>query len=102
MSDWQSRLDLTDVWNKHPDRITIQELCKTISERLRKLNPTRVPDYVVEEKENIADEFEILSIDKETTVEEFDDIMQDLYDWGDIRLDNKFIGRKVCWIATNF
>ena len=99
MSDWQCKLDLKDVWNKYPDEIEIQELCKIVAKRLRELKP---PAQVMDERDNIADEYEIMSIDKDLTVEEFDNIMQDLYDWGDISLDNKFGGKKVCWIATNF
>ena len=91
MANWQSRLDLTDVWNKYPDEITIQELCKTIVERLRKINSKWFHDIIVEERDRIADEFEIMSTDKELTVEEFDVVMNELYDWGDISIDYKFI-----------
>ena len=103
MSDWQYRIDLTDVWNKWPDEVSTQELSKIIATRLRELNPVGLSDFLLEEKEMIADEFEILSLDKEATVEEFDERMSDLYDWGDTSLDNDlFYGKKICWIATTF
>lgn len=101
MSDWQCKLDLTDIWNKHPGEITIQELCKIISDRLSKLVVPEI-DEIEYDHLDLCDEFEILSTDKEATVEEFDEIMQDLYDWGDTSLDNEFAGKKICWIATNF
>ena len=39
---------------------------------------------------------------EENDVGEFDYLMGELYDCGDISLDNVFGGKKVCWIATNF
>lgn len=106
MSNWQLKLDLTDVWNKYPDEVRLCELCGIISERLRKLNPIRMADWIIEQKESIADEFEIMSIGDDATEEEFNDQMDALYDWGDTVLDRKFtpgvMQRKVCWIATQF
>ena len=102
MSNWQSKLDLTDVWDKYPDEMTIPELSKIICERLRKLNPVRMADWIIEEKESIADEFEIMSTGDDATEEEFNDQMNRLYDWGDIRLNDKFMSDNVCWIATKF
>jgi len=44
-----------------------------------------------------------LAEEKEVSFEEFNYIMDDLYDWGDAKLDDKsFCGKKVCWIATTF
>lgn len=105
MSDWQLRLDLKDVWDKYPDEITIQELSKTIVQRLKKLETnvmTWFTDEVVHGWSDLIYEFEIMSTDKELTEEEFNNTMDTLYDWGDLHLDEKFGGKKVCWIATQF
>ncbi len=90
-----------DVWDKYPDEITIQELCKIIGQRLSKIKTPEIEEIEFDQM-GLCDEFEMMSTDKELTEEEFNNTMDDLYDWGDISLDNKFGGKKVCWIKTNF
>jgi len=101
VSDWQSRLDLKDVWDKYPDEITVQELCKTVAERLRELDCPELEE-IWDSRFPIADEFEILSTNKDATVAEFDEMMDELYSWGDTSFDYNDVNKKVCWIATNF
>lgn len=101
MANWQSKLDLKDVWNKVSKEITLQELSKIIAKRLRKLKPTK-DKGILEERDDIADEFEGLSLDKNAGFNDFDSIMERLYNWGDIKLNNSFPPDKICWIATNF
>lgn len=102
MAQWQSKLDLTDVWNKVDDNeITIAELSKIVAERLSQIEPYPSLD-IIPERDDIVEAFELLAGDDETTIEEFDWIMNDLYNWADISLDGKFGGKKVCWVATNF
>jgi hypothetical protein len=71
VSDWQYKIDLTDVWDKWPDEVSTQELSKIIATKLRELDCPELEE-IWDGRFLIADEFEILSTDKETTVEEFD------------------------------
>jgi len=96
MSQWQSRLDLKDLWTRRKEgKLTIQQLAKAIAKRIRKH-----PFYEREEDtlEEIALNFECCEED----VEEFDNILSDLYDWANTPLDNNFGGKKMCWVATSF
>ena len=99
MSKWQRTLDLTDVWNKSRNKeITTLELATVIVERLNNLKPfNNLVDGVTED---IIDYFKEYIDNKENNIEEFDDIMSELYDWGDISLDKGFFTSKVCWIET--
>jgi oligoendopeptidase F len=96
MSQWQSRLDLKDLWKKRDEgSISIKELAQEVAKRIRKNKFYKKYEEVLEE---IAIAFE----DCEEDVEEFDNILNDLYDWADIPLDNNFGGKKICWISTRF
>lgn len=91
MAKWQRRLDLNDVWNS----ADVPLIAKTISKRLRKLDPLgdEDVDYM---RDKLADEFEDLASAPNANTAEFDSIMAELYDWA----DTNWNGKKVCWIAT--
>ena len=102
MANWQSRLNLKDVWPAAKEgRITPQKLAATIAKRLRRLSPCKNQD-ILDERDEIADEFEAFSEDPTADTDEFDSIMERLYDWGDIKLDNDWPPKAVCWIARDF
>lgn len=96
MPRWKHKLNLKDLWEaKNEGTITLQQLSKSVSERIRK-----APFYekYTDDLEPIADEFEGLSEESDPSVEWFDDILCTLYDWGD-QGDFK---KKMCWISTSF
>lgn len=100
MSDWQRKLDFSAYTEKYDEgELSIQEFAKIIAEKqksLRKFN-----DYDVDSKlEEIIRSFEDLAEDEEGLDDEsnFNYLLNDLYDWGDISLDGKFGGKKVCWV----
>ena len=102
MAQWQSKLDLTDIWNSVGEgRMTIQELSKEVSIRLRNLSPTK-DEGILNEQLDIADEFESLYDYQAATFKDFNYIMESLYDWADTQLPCKEYNKKVCWVATNF
>lgn len=103
MAQWQSTLDLKDVWGQYDTAdISIQELSKVISERLLKLKPIST-QFVLQGRDDLVEDFDDLSHDEGADVDDFDDIMARLYDWGDIRLSGDILsGKKVCWIKTYF
>lgn len=96
MAKWLRTLDVSDVWDKVPDEITIQQLAKIVAERLGKLLPipfaTNINDYGLQ----LVQDFNDLSEDEEADSDTFDEIWHTLYNWA----DQKCIGGKVCWVKT--
>lgn len=100
MADWQSELDLSDVWyNTSVGEISIHKLAGIISERLDKIRPSEDEDILATQLE-LVDAFLSISEDKECSEDDFDYEMENLYDWADTKLDNSWNGKKVCWIRT--
>jgi hypothetical protein len=101
MSAWQRKLDLKDVWKKAKnDEITSIKLAKEIIKRLEKL--PKFNNWIDAEKESIINKFEEYIEIGDDNDDEFNFIFNDLYDWGDIKLDDKFGGKRVCWVETTF
>src|SRR5687768_8620018 len=101
MADWQRTLDIVDIWNQAQDEeITPQQLAAIIAKRLDKLQ--NFHDSVIDGiKSHLIEQFKLLSENEDTEDEdEFNILMNDLYNWADISLDGKFGGKKVCWIKT--
>lgn len=101
MANWQRTLVLKDVWPKfREDELSVQEVAKVVSERLAELKPFNVK-HIDKQKEELVDEFEALSEDEDADTNNFDDVLERLYDWADTPLDgNVLSGKKVCWVAT--
>ena len=96
MSKWVNRLNLKDLWAKRNEgKLTIQELGKQVARRIRKM-----PCYkkYEEELEDIVLQFEVVG----EYVNEFDLILNQLYDWADTPLltPKGQMQRKMCWVAT--
>lgn len=99
MSNWQRELDISKAWKKCENNNSVfRELAKDIVFKLRLLTPFE--NRIDNEKEDIIIEFEEIIKCSECTIEDFDTIMEDLYDWGDTQLDNEWPPAKVCWINT--
>jgi len=87
------------MWKKcENDKSLFRELAKEIVFKLRLLLPFE--NSLDDEKEDLIYEFEEIVNCPECTIEDFDNIMEDLYDWGDIKLDDEWPPAKVCWIGT--
>jgi len=104
MANWQMTLDFSQSRNYFREgKITIVDLAKVVEEEINKnLSIARVID------EDLADELEcdILPLfedfgypEAELTVEDFDNALSSLYDWGDTPLDDKWGGKKMCWVV---
>ncbi len=104
MANWTRKLDLKDVWHtdgedpSHPSPAELAKLAGIIAARLKAIRPYDDAD-VNEERDMLVERFEELSR-SQPDADDFDDVMSDLYDWGDLPLDNKWAGKKVCWIST--
>ena len=80
MSDWQRKVDFSAYTEKYNEgELSIQEFAKIVAEKLKTLRKFE-DEYIDNQLEEIIWSFE------------------DLYNWGDTPLDNKFGGKKVCWI----
>lgn len=105
MADWQRKLKLNPEWDQCKEgEITPQELAASIAAKLEKLEKFN-NEYVDGQLDDLICEFQYLSKDTlenlEEIREEFDEIMNQLYDWGDIKLSGGFFdAKKVCWIDT--
>ena len=100
MSDWQRKVDFSAYTEKYDEgELSIQEFAKIVAEKLKGL-PTFENEYINTQLEEIIWSFEDLAEDEEEDFGEdnFNYLLSDLYDWGDISLDGKFGGKKVCWI----
>lgn len=106
MARWQRTLDLSDIWEKGKDRsISAWEFAKVVAERLEKIAPFSTNEGSAGEVanmllEDVADSFAVFALDKTEDWDELDCVLRELYDWGDISLDSKFAGKRVCWIKT--
>ena len=100
MAQWQRKLLLNPEWDQaQDDLISTQELAKSVATKLRALRPFKAGlDDINDERDEIADNFENLAEDKTATQQDFNSIMEDLFNWGDQRLDGEWNGKKVCWI----
>lgn len=97
-TNWMRRIYLRDVWEtEEPNGIAT-----AIAKRLRRLQSFGEPNDALDRERNaIADEFEVLGRDPETTAEDFDKVMMRLYDWGDTELPGHLPHRAcACWIST--
>lgn len=101
MAQWQRKLDLADVWSMGKDESKIPELSGIVAGRLKALAPFGDED-VDDEREDIVSDFEELSKmgAGDASFDDFNTTLDRLYDWGDMKLDDEWNGKKVCWIGT--
>lgn len=80
MAHWKAQLELKDVWKKYEDgEMTIAEVAGVVAERL-KATPY-VDNFQMSE---IIEQFTCIAADgKEARLKEFEELMDELYDFGD-------------------
>jgi hypothetical protein len=110
MANWQTTIDLTSIWSGGD----IKQLSAEISRQLKGLDlsfldgakvvPGSRSGLSVVNSEvlkviagELAQEFHDLSEESEPDVDDFDDLMESLYDWADHGIGDK---KKICWVAT--
>jgi hypothetical protein len=94
MSVWVRRLRIKNEWSKaDAGDIEVKELADIIA---NKLTAFGIPGDV--ELEEIIEDFKAL--EEDASFDDFNEIMDRLYNWADISLDNVFGGKKNCWIET--
>lgn len=100
MAQWQRTLKLhPELKHLHEYEIAPAEFAKAIAAKLRALAPFSDED-INAKRDELAEDFDDLAKDENTTMGDLDHVMDDLYDWGDTRLDSDWNGKKVCWIDS--
>ena len=87
------------------EKITIQKLSLTIHEKIEQLlgRVERTFPQLSDVLHDISDEFKMVSNDPDFTKDDFDLVLEKLYDWGDQPVVvNEYIKLKLCWISTRF
>lgn len=99
MAQWQRTLDISEPFQAaKTGNISVQNLAGKVSSSLRELQPFDGP--LDDEKTEVIEEFARLAKLPQPSVEQFDDVMETLYDWADTPLDTHWNGRKACWVKT--
>ena len=101
MAKWQKSLKIADEWKAAQEKtISTQELATRISVKLGAMVPIKDDEDLEEQRLELVANFKSFGEDPEGSVDEFDSIMSELYDWADTPLDDQFGGKKLCWVAT--
>ena len=100
MANWQRMLDLKTEWKQaQADEITAAQLAGIISVKLSELEPFH-DNYAEEWRQELISDFHNLSLEEDLSDDDFNLLMEELYTWADLPLEDKFNGKKVCWVAT--
>lgn len=100
MRNWKHKLEIADEWYATKQgKLSISELASVIAQKLDKLHYS--DETIKDEKNELINAFETFAEGNNQDVEEFDSLMDWLYDWGDRILSGTYLsGTKVCWINT--
>ncbi len=109
MSQWQHKVELKDLHDNYQQGLlTIQEVASGVACRLeilktqiQKKNNKFEVEYLPQLEEIIL-EFQEFAKDEVSDVNDYDSILNELYDFGDTRLDSVFGGKTLCWINSMF
>jgi hypothetical protein len=98
MAKWMRTLDIVNEWEQAQEyELAPQELAAIIAERLNNLQ--NFNDSMIDGiKSHLVEEFKHFSQSEYLDDNDFNKLMNNLYNWADISLDSKFGGKKVCWI----
>lgn len=100
MSDWQRTLNIVEPWKQATaHEITAQQLAAEIHKALAALKPFGI-DHVDEDRDELLMHFDDFASETDVDFDDLDELMALLYDWADRSLDNRFGGKKVCWVKT--
>lgn len=105
MANWKYKLNISKIWNN--ESISIEDKGKMIASKIRQVFPNDWFDFDSESYDQDLDEiveaFEnITGYDDVPAVEEFDDWMEQLYEWADQEVApfGKWPRNAMCWVET--
>jgi hypothetical protein len=91
MAQWRKVLHIASEWKQAKEHeITIQQLAKSIADKLKEFDPDSMDDdiqYFIESFNSISNS----SNNDGSEIETFDEVMESLYNWADMNS---------CWIET--
>jgi hypothetical protein len=111
MADWQLKIDISKEWDKSSEEETVENLIPLVDKllaELKRIKPVvdkRFSDYtddldeIIEGFEDIKNDLNACDPNDYPDYDVFNNVLQDLYNWGDIPLDNKWPPKKLCWIG---
>ena len=104
MANWQFHLNLHDKWDTDDVHEISVDACEKIENLLKEIRLRQHPVYkeMADALEDILCDFEIVRNDPDASEDDFNNVLESLYDWGDTPLDNQWGGKKMCWIDTTF
>lgn len=100
MANWQRKVDFSSYTQQYDNaELSVQEFAKIVAKKLQglqKFTDNRINlalDSIVQDFEDLAanDEYDFAEDD-------FNFLLNDLYTWGDMFVDGRLSGKKVCWI----
>ena len=94
MADWQRKIRMGDVWKSED----VPLIAKTAADRLEALSPFTDRPGIDHIKKLLVTSLRKVADSKNPTFEKFNSVWNRVYGWADISLDDKFAGKKVCWI----
>ena len=101
MADWQRRVRMNPEWDMAKDgHLSAAQLAQAIVRKLRAVHSRMAAGDLADKLADVIAEFEMLEGDEGAGMDDIDEAMDRLYDWGDTSLDGKWNGKKVCWIDT--
>lgn len=102
MAQWQMKLNFSEAKARYlSGKCTLAELATATVFEIKNKVPAakRIDESMGEELENdILPLFEDIVESESEDVDSYDSALESLYDWADTSLDNKFGGKKMCWV----
>ena len=102
MADWEHRINLKEIWEDYNgEKIDVVTAGKRVAEVLKSFKSTAtMGSFLRDELDDIIFNFEHLSEDEE----DFNNVMEELYDWGDTEIPTPpgKMQRRLAWIAFQF
>ena len=94
MSGWMHNIDLSQEWPLAESvALSPQNFSTVVVKKLRAIG--KYDDEILSrDLENLIGRFEELSEDEKSSKDEFDDVMDDLYEWADTSLDGRWNGKR--------
>lgn len=107
MANWLTVLPLKDIWEgPRTGRMSVADLAGMVADRLEAL---RLPRECTEEqvlelrqrKDALIESFRALARGQNTSLQAFDLVMCDLYDWADTPINGHGpYSTRLCWVNT--
>jgi len=99
-ASFQRKVDFSNYTEQYNNaELSVQEFAKIVAEKLKGLEKFKNAS-INNELDKIICDFEDLSYEEDDGFlqDDFDLLLGELYNWGDLPVDGRLSGNKVCWI----